>query len=63
MRKEPEAKQLVCKCGHIEKFPLYVFAHWTERLDFTCPNCGAVWWIQRGKGKMVQGPSKRRGEK
>jgi hypothetical protein len=44
-------KQLQCHCGHVEVYPAYVFAHWNETLDFTCPNCKAKWSILRGKAE------------
>lgn len=37
-----------CKCGRYEKFPPYVYAHWTITLDWNCPDCQRKWTVRRG---------------
>ena len=42
---------LTCEaCGHFEKYPAYVYAHWTEPLVYTCKTegCGKRYEIEAG---------------
>lgn len=46
-----DKKGFICTCGKPVEYPMYVFAHWDETLDFTCDRCGAKWAILRGTAK------------
>ena len=38
--KQEEPKGVLCKCGHFEKFSLWVYAHQNVEIAFECPACG-----------------------
>lgn len=40
-----------CKCGKFHKYPLWVYAHWTTRLVFTCPDCKREYEIFAGNAR------------
>jgi hypothetical protein len=42
------AKGFTCDCGTFHRFPTYVYAHWTDELNFQCESCQRVWKIRRG---------------
>lgn len=44
------AKGFTCACGKYEKYPPYVYAHWTTVLVFTC-ECGRKYQLHGGKAK------------
>ena len=44
---------LKCECGHFEKFPMYVYAHWGIPLTFTCSECGARYEVLRGACERI----------
>lgn len=39
----------VCDCGERHLYPTYVFAHWHDKLDFTCPKCKTQYEVFRGR--------------
>lgn len=41
-----------CECGEVHKYPLYVFAHWHEQLDFMCPKCDRKYTVYGGKALL-----------
>lgn len=51
--KEELPKGFACECGKEHRFPLYVYAHWSNVLNFTCPDCGATYAIVRGYASRV----------
>lgn len=55
------AKGFTCQCGEYHRYPVYVYSHWDELLDFTCPKCNAKYQIVRGHA--VKQESKRRRKK
>lgn len=46
-KSEKLAKDFTCECGIVNKFDMYVYAHWTLELTHTCA-CGRKHLIQRG---------------
>lgn len=50
-----------CVCGVSNKYPPYVFAHWTDSLDFTC-QCGRKYTIKQGRARLLK-PKKGPGAK
>lgn len=40
-------KGFECTCGKKHWYPVYVYGHWREELNFTCP-CGVAWKILEG---------------
>lgn len=44
---------LKCECGHFEKFPAYVYAHWDLPLNFRCPKCDAWYELLRGGATRI----------
>lgn len=49
-----EPKGVTCKCGEFTPFSMWVYAHWQERLTFTCPGCGAGYSPYAGVAKPVK---------
>jgi hypothetical protein len=45
-------KGFTCKCGEFHLYPLCVYAHWREVLDFTCPKCNAQYSVMFGNAKL-----------
>lgn len=47
----------VCECGARHIYPVYVYEHWSEQLNFTCDDCGLAYRIRYGdascKGKIA----------
>jgi hypothetical protein len=39
----------ICNCGENYRWPGYVFAHWREGVNFTCPKCNQIFSILREK--------------
>ncbi len=35
-------------CGALHIWPMYLFAHWEEEVDFTCQHCDCLVFIQSG---------------
>lgn len=35
----PIPKGFFCACGKLNEFPIYVFAHWNDRLHGECEEC------------------------
>lgn len=40
-----------CECGEHHVYPLYVFAHWTDELVFSCDICKRTYTIQYGEAE------------
>ncbi len=36
-------------CGAHVEFPVYVYAHWSDPLTYTCPDCNTATEIRRGR--------------
>lgn len=51
-------KGFTCVCGEYHKFPVYVFAHWQERLIYTCKKCGACYGVLGGRARIKRGKEK-----
>jgi hypothetical protein len=45
---KPLPKGFTCDCGAVHGFPPYVYAHWDEILQFTCPNCERTYEVLHG---------------
>lgn len=43
-----------CFCGSVNKFPVYVFAHWKERIASSCQRCGRAVNIKQGSAYPAQ---------
>jgi hypothetical protein len=39
-----------CKCGKVNKFPFYIYAHWKTRLIHVCA-CGRKYDVQFGSAR------------
>lgn len=48
MMEESLPKGFTCACGEEHRLPIYLYAHWREVFDFTCPQCGAAYSIVMG---------------
>jgi|GEM_PF-2581419 len=54
MNRNKLPRGFVCRCGTRHNFHPWVYAHWEERLVFTCPvkDCGVKWDILSGIVRM-----------
>ena len=41
-------KGYTCACGEYHKYPGYIYAHFREMIDHTCPKCRRVYTILLG---------------
>lgn len=41
-----------CECGKHNKYPMYVFAHWRDLLQFEC-ECGRKYEICVGRAREI----------
>jgi hypothetical protein len=46
-------KGYTCECGIFNRYPAYVYAHWTAKLTHTC-DCGRKYTIRNGKATLIQ---------
>lgn len=46
----------ICECGKFHKWSAYVYAHYTEDIIHTCPNCGSMNMICNGR--IIEGTGK-----
>lgn len=58
MGKDEMKKGFICECGERHEFGMWVAAHWGERLVHTCPKCGRVHNVCRGRVTLKSGPKK-----
>lgn len=49
MQIDDQPKGVTCPCGGFTPFTVWVYAHWHERIEFTCPKCGQVSVVWRGE--------------
>lgn len=53
---EPQLpKGFVCRCGKQHRFSLWVYAHFDEQLEFTCPDCGCKFNVWQGVATLTNG--------
>ncbi len=50
-----------CSCGKAHGFPLYVIAHWTAVMSFTCEACETEWTVVEGVASNSESESSARG--
>jgi len=48
VKKKEVPKGMTCECGEYTKYDMYVYAHWTVELVFTCPKCKAKYGLLEG---------------
>jgi hypothetical protein len=46
-------------CGVLNEFSAWVYAHWDERLVFSCPQCGKKFSVCRGVVSEVRHSKKK----
>ena len=59
MSDKPEGVK--CACGEFTPFHVWVYAHWNQRIEFTCPKCKAKYSVLRGKKRRELDDSKKGG--